>query len=147
MIKSLAVLILFCVSVSAAQAQDTYEKKVHQYLEATGAMKGFKVAMKGMMDAFKKSKSDIPSDVWDELEKEFLGTTLDDLVNLLAPIYKQHLSEADLDDVIKFYKSPVGMKMAEKTPIITQQSMQAGMEWGQKLGAKVAERLKEKGYN
>jgi hypothetical protein len=133
--------------MTAAQAQDAYEKKVHDYLEATGAMKGFKVAMKGMMDAFKKSKTEIPADVWDELEKEFLGTTLDDLVTLLAPIYKQHLTAADLDEVIKFYKSPIGMKMAEKTPIITQQSMQAGMEWGQKLGAKVAERLKEKGYN
>ena|ERR1051325_707433 len=146
MYKLLTIVVIVCASF-VAQAQNTYQKKVHEYLEATGSMKAFKVAMKGMMDAFRKSKADVPPAVWDEMEKEFLGTTLDDLVTLLAPIYQQHLTEADLDEIIKFYKSPIGMKMADKTPIITQQSMQAGMEWGQKLGERVTERLKEKGYN
>lgn len=144
--KSLAILVFVCAAI-VAQAQDSYQKKVHEYLDATGTMKGFKVAMKGMMDSFRQSKTNVPKEVWDEMEKEFMGTTLDDLVALLAPIYKQHLTEADLDAVIKFYKTPAGMKIADKTPIITQQSMQAGMEWGQKLGERVAQRLKDKGYN
>jgi len=147
MYKPLTLVAIFVCVTFVVQAQDSYQKKVKEYLEVTGSMQGFKVALKGMMQTFKQSKSNVPNEVWDEIEKEALGTTIDDLVNMLSPIYKQHLTEGDLDEIIKFYRSPVGVKMAEKTPIILQQSMQAGREWGQKLGEKVGARLKEKGYN
>ena len=145
--RFLIVALLISVGSSAAFAQDTYKAKLHEYLEAVGAMKTFKVAIKGMVESFSKVKTDIPKEIWDELQNEFMGTSLNDLVDFLAPVYKLHLTESDLDELIKFYKSPVGMKIAEKTPLLTQQSMQAGQEWGQKLGQRVADRLKEKGYN
>ncbi|MEI9919409.1 MAG: DUF2059 domain-containing protein [Bacteroidota bacterium] len=147
MFKTFSLAAVFLCVAFVAQAQDSYSKKIKEYLEATGSVQGFKVAVKSMMGTFRQSKSNVPAEVWDEMEKEFMGTTIDDLVALLAPIYKQHLTESDLDEIIKFYKSPVGLKMAEKTPIIAQQSMQAGQEWGQKLAEKVAAKLKEKGYN
>jgi len=36
--------------------------------------------------------------------------------------------------------------MIEKLPLITQESMQAGGEWGKQLSEKIMQRLKEKGY-
>lgn len=47
----------------------------------------------------------------------------------MAPVYEKHLTEADLNEVIKFYNSPVGKKLAGKTPAITQESMAAGQTW------------------
>ena len=143
--RLLAVLILVCVGISAS-AQDSYKAKVHEYLEASGSIEAFKIAIKAMIGNIKKMKTDVPSDFMTELEKEMLGTSLNDLVDLMEPIYKQHFSETELDEMIAFYKSPVGLKLSEKTPIIAQQSMQAGQVWGQKIGEKIVAKMKEKGY-
>jgi hypothetical protein len=40
----------------------------------------------------------------------------------------------------------VGKKFAEKTPLITKESILAGQEWGKQIGQKVVDRLKDKGY-
>jgi hypothetical protein len=71
---------------------------------------------------------------------------MDDLVTLLAPVYEKHLTEADLNEVIKFYNTPAGKKLAQKNPAIMQDSMVAGQTWGMKVAEKVQAKLKEKGY-
>jgi hypothetical protein len=124
-----------------------YQKKLHEYLEAGGTLASFRMAVTGMIDNMSKQNDKIPSEFWTEFEKEVLGTSLDDLVVLLEPVYKNHLTEADLDALIAFYKSPVGKKLATETPKIMQESMQAGEVWGQALGEKIVARMKEKGYN
>jgi len=45
--------------------------------------------------------------------------------------------------MIAFYESEIGKKMVEKTPIIMQQSMQIGQQWGMEMGAKIAMRMRE----
>jgi hypothetical protein len=69
-----------------------------------------------------------------------------DLVKMLVPVYKKHLTLADVEGLITFYKSPVGQKFAKKTPMITQESMQIGQQWGMVIGQKFADKMKEKGY-
>ena len=71
---------------------------------------------------------------------------MDELADMLAPVYEKHMTENDLKKIIEFYQTPVGKKYAEKTPLITQESMQVGQQWGMRIGQKVMERLKEKGY-
>jgi hypothetical protein len=80
------------------------------------------------------------------LEKEFLKTSLDDLVDMLVPVYSKHLTLDDLQKIIDFYQTPAGKKYAEKTPLIMQESMQIGQQWGMKIGQKFQEKLQEKGY-
>lgn len=64
----------------------------------------------------------------------------------MLPIYQKHLTEADLHGIIAFYDTPVGKKFAEKTPLITLESMIAGQEWGLQIGQQVIDKLKNKGY-
>jgi hypothetical protein len=35
------------------------------------------------------------------------------------------------------FKTPIGRKIAEKTPLIAQESMQLSMEWGMEIGEKI----------
>jgi hypothetical protein len=65
---------------------------------------------------------------------------------MLAPVYYKHLTLEDLNQIIVFYKTPAGKKMATATPAITQESMQIGQQWGMKIGEKVEDKLREKGY-
>jgi uncharacterized protein len=144
--KILLAAILFSFCLSASAQTDTYSATLKKYLEASGSMEAFKTAIGSMMGSFKKMKTEVPDQFWKDAEAEFSKTSLDELVTLLAPVYQKHLTEADLNEVIKFYNSPTGKKLAEKTPGIMTDSMQAGQVWGQKIGQAVAEKLKEKGY-
>jgi hypothetical protein len=145
--KTLFVLLIACIATLNVNAQSkTYSATLKKYLEASGSMGAFKSAISSMMGSFKNMNASVPESVWKELETEFQSTSLDDLVNMLAPVYEKHMTEADLNEVIKFYNSPVGKKLAEKTPAIMEGSMEAGQMWGQSVGQKVMTKLKEKGY-
>jgi hypothetical protein len=139
--------LILTLAVGTINAQSSsYNATVKKYMEASGSLAAFKSAISGMLGNFKTMNTSVPDEVWKEFETELLGTSVDDLVNMLAPVYEKHMTENDLNEVIKFYNSPVGKKLAEKTPAITEESMQAGQVWGQAVAQKVMQKLKEKGY-
>ena len=145
--KSLVILLVaIACSLSVSAQSKTYNATLKKYLEASGSMNAFKSAVSSMMGSFKNMNANVPDEFWKELEKEFLSTSLDDLVTMLTPVYEKHMSEADLNEIIKFYNSPVGKKLSEKTPDIMNESMLAGQTWGAGVGEKVMKKLKEKGY-
>ena len=130
----------------AANAQDSYTKTLKEYFEVSGSLNVFKTAVSEMITNMKVMNSTVPEEFWKEMEKEMLGTSIDDLISTLEPVYKKHLTESDLKDVIKFYKTPAGKKLAQESPSLTQESMQAGQRWGQSIAGKVLQKMKEKGY-
>lgn len=145
--KKIVISLAFVVCAGMASAQsDSYNATLKKYMEASGSIGAFKSAITGMLGNFKTMNSSVPEEVWKEFETELLSTSVGDLVIMLAPVYEKHMTEADLNEIIKFYNSPVGKKLAEKTPAITEESMQAGQQWGQAVAQKVMQKLKEKGY-
>ena len=145
--KNLFILAIALIVTTALQAQSkTYPATLKKYMEASGSLAAFKTAVNGMMGNFKTMNSSVPEEVWKELEIEFQSTSVDDLVTMLSPVYEKHLTETEMNEIIKFYNSPVGKKLAEKTPSIMAESMQVGQTWGQAVGQKVMAKLKEKGY-
>ena len=53
---------------------------------------------------------------------------MDEMVNAVVTVYQRHLSRTDLEELIRFYSSPVGQKLIREQPQIMQESMQAGAE-------------------
>jgi hypothetical protein len=146
--KKLIVVISFLIISSGeifGQA-DSYKVTLKKMLEVAGTEATFKVAIKQMFEMFKQQKTNVPDSFWVDFEKEFSTASMDDLVDMLSPIYQKHISEADLKKIIEFYQTPVGKKYAEKTPLIMQESMQVGQQWGMKIGERFQEKLKAKGY-
>ena len=70
----------------------------------------------------------------------------DELVELTIPIYEKHFTHDDIKQMIAFYQSPIGKKLLKKMPVIMQESMTAGIAWGQKLGAKLIEKMRDEEY-
>ncbi|GAB4407207.1 MAG: DUF2059 domain-containing protein [Microscillaceae bacterium] len=140
-------LIFFLSTLSSLQAQSpNYRNKVKKMLELSGSEQMFKLSIKQMLETFKGMRSEVPAAFWDDFEVEVMKTSINDLVEMLTPVYFRHLSESDLDELITFYESPIGKKFVSKNPMIMQESMQVGQEWGQKLGEQVVKKLEEKGY-
>jgi len=147
--KKLLVIVAFLcfyTSYSFAQNNVEYKTAVEKMLSLSGSENTFKVAVNQMFTLMKQQKPDIPNEFWVAAETEMLKTSMTDLVELLVPIYQKHLTLEDINQLIVFYQSPVGKKFAEKTPLITQESMAAGQQWGMKIGQKIVEKIKEK-YN
>lgn len=146
--NTLAIVALFMLFTFTAFAQDdkAYENKLSEMFQVSGSEATFQAAIKQMLTMQKQQHPSVNSETWDELGKEFLETSMDDLVKMLVPVYKKHLTQADLEGLIKFYQSPVGQKFAKKTPLITQESMQVGQQWGMKIGQAFTEKMKAKGY-
>jgi len=140
-----ALLMLFTLS-TFAQDDKAYENTLSEMFQVSGSEATFQAAIKQMLSMQKQQHPNVSTEIWAELEKEFLKTSMDDLVAMLVPVYKKHMTKTDLDGLIKFYKSPIGKKFAKKTPLITQESMQVGQQWGMKIGQAFKEKMKAKGY-
>ena len=74
---------------------------------------------------------------------------LPEYMELSARLYAEHFNEAELDELIAFYETPLGQKMIAKFPVLTQESMQLGGLWGQQVAMdaynKLLPKLKKRG--
>lgn len=139
-------LLAFTVHCSFGQTSPTYKRSLKQLLEVSGTEASFSTVIKQMMTMVKQGNPNVPTTIWNDFEQEMLNTSLDDLVEMLVPVYQKHLSQEDLNSLIAFYQTPAGKKYAEKTPLIMQESMQVGQQWGMQIAQKIQQKLSEKGY-
>lgn len=82
----------------------------------------------------------------DEVVKR-MGARTSEVLDLIAPIYAEKFSAAELKDIIAFMQSPTGSKMISVQPEILQRSMTAGAQWGQRIGAEVDREFKKELHN
>jgi len=147
--RKILFVILICfssISFSYSQTDDAYKAALKEMFTLSGTEETFKLAINEMFNVYKSSNSTIPYDVWNDLETELLQTSMDDLVEMLIPIYQNHFTLEDIQQLIVFYKSPIGKKYSENAPLVMKESMLVGQEWGKKLAEKFKDKMKEKGY-
>jgi hypothetical protein len=131
---------------SFGQTNDDYSKTLKEMFKVSGSEESYQAAIKQMFVMFKQQKTNVDAKIWDEFENEFSKTSINDLADMLTPVYIQYMNLEDLKELIKFYQTPVGKKFAKSTPMIMQESMQIGQQWGMKLGEDITKKLQEKGY-
>lgn len=146
--KKLFILALFILSFNVSFAQDNtaYKTALSKMMEASGAHAIYKSVIGQMVSMMKEQKANVPDQLWKDLEIELTKISINELTDMLVPVYQNHLSIGDINELTRFYSTPVGKKFAEKSPFIVQESMKVGQQWGQKIGQQVADKLKDKGY-
>ncbi len=96
-----------------------------------------------------------------EVEKDFdafapalldnMSARLPEFAAEIVLIYARNFTPEEMRQMTTFYRTPVGQKLLEKLPTVTQESMRAGQAWGQRIGAEVQNRmieeLRKKGHN
>lgn len=135
---AISFLVLFS---SFSQERSKYSDVLLEMFQVSGGEASYQVVTSQMIQMFKEEYVDIPKEHWENLEKEFLKTSMVDLSIMLEPVYQKYLSLSDLKEVIAFYNTPVGKKFSEKSPLIVQESMQIGQEWGKKIAEKLIRNL------
>ena len=65
--------------------------------------------------------------------KNEMMASLDDIYVRLAKVYTEKFTEAEIDQILAFYQTPVGEKMRAITPELTKKGMEIGQQWGMEL--------------
>lgn len=143
--RLLIIALLFSISFTTF-ANKEYRSTLKKMFEVSGSEESFQTVIRQMFVMFKQQYSNVDAGVWEELEKEFSKTSIDDLTEMMVPVYSKYMTLSDLQEIIAFYETPIGKKLAQSTPFITQESMQVGQIWGMKIGQDFEKRMKEKGY-
>ena len=133
--KKIIITFALLISFNFVQSQENYKSLVVDFMSAQGQFETFNATIDQMASMMALTLDDSEKEL---LTKEVMGS----LVDLLVPIYKNHFTEQDLKEAIELYKTPIGKKISEKTPIIAQETMQASMQWGMELAEKMQKYMK-----
>jgi hypothetical protein len=73
------------------------------------------------------------------------------IIDQIARLYAQRFSEAEMKEVIAFYKTPVGKKFVTEEPSLIDQGLQRAENWSRQMQEEVLNRfraeMKKKGHD
>jgi hypothetical protein len=119
----LTVAVLFLSQLT--MAQDVFKEDVLKVLKASGAGAQMELAKDQVLLNIKEDKKA-------EFSKDF-DASLPSLYDKMANVYMTTYTHEEVKQILKFYNSPVGIKMGEKAAELAKKNMQAGQEWGVEL--------------
>jgi uncharacterized protein len=74
-----------------------------------------------------------------------------EVIDEIARLYAQKFTEAEMKDVIAFYKSPVGKKFVTEEPALIDQGLARAEQWSRRVADEVMVRfraeMKKKGHD
>ena len=80
----------------------------------------------------------------DAMSDEFLnGVPIDGMLDDMVPVYRKHLTKADVDAMVGFYSSPTGQKLLAEMPAMTAEGMQAIQPRMRKMMDEVSEKMEK----
>lgn len=117
---------------------------IRRLLELTGSAQLALNGIEAMVPTQRAANPQIPVAFWDAfLDRARRG--IPQYIDSLIPIYAAHLTRGELDQLVRFYESPLGRRLAAVTPVITQESIQLGQRWGAAIGQAVGDSLARAG--
>ncbi|MBV7440397.1 DUF2059 domain-containing protein [Weeksellaceae bacterium TAE3-ERU29] len=135
--KKLLLIASVCFFVNV-NAQTSKEVKTKELLELMGATDSMKQMLPVLIEQVKAQYPNVPQSYWDKFKNKI---DTNELINLIVPVYDKYYTEAEIDQLVKFYKTPIGQKVRKVTPQVSVESMQAGQQWGLKIAQEIVEEL------
>ena len=110
-----------------AQSDESFKNDTIEFIKLTGATSAFQNAIDqiGQM---------VPEDKKAEYAIEAEGTLVD-LYGKMADIYMAEFTRNEIEQLVEFYKSDLGKKLASKQMDLMQKSMGLGQSWGMQVQA------------
>jgi hypothetical protein len=121
----------------------TKEADIVKLLEVTNtrsiALHTIELFMPQMQQLFPTIPEEFWALLWSKLD-------IDEFIKNFIPIYDRNFTHKEIKELIKFYESPIGKRLVEATPAITQESMKVGQEWGERMGQLILNEIMSSGY-
>jgi hypothetical protein len=102
--------------------RDAYRQTIHQMAQ-------------GLIQGAQSSGQTLPPDFANKIEAVVAeAVPYDEQIRFTADVYAKRFSEAEINEMLRFYRTPTGTKLVKELPGITQ-------DLGTKLGSLLPERL------
>jgi hypothetical protein len=113
--------------VTQAQDNSDFKNQTVEFIKITGAGAAFEnaIAQIGAM---------VSDENKDAYTKEANGT-LDGLYTKMAELYMTEFTQEEIAELVTFYNTDLGKKLAEKQLGLTQKAMTFGQSWGMEVSA------------
>jgi hypothetical protein len=149
MIQSLLFLILLNFSPQEIQKPAKVEPDpeklvdVRKLMELTGSKKLGEQVLNQMFLQLKNQLPKVPEKFWQDLRQSL---NINEMLESMVPVHAKYFTHEEVKELIRFYESPVGRKLTEATPKISEESMVEGQKWVLKTGQMIEKKLEEAGY-
>ena len=128
--KKVLLVCLFVLAVAVqveAQENSDFKNETVEFLKLTGAGAAFE-------NAIEQIGSMVSTENKEAYTKEANGT-LDGLYNKMADLYMVEFTQDEIKELIAFYNTDLGKKLAGKQLGLTQKAMMFGQSWGMEVQA------------
>ena len=136
-----ALLILFTFQINA----QSYNEKIKKLLELDGTISTIENLITETIDHQKQNNIGISDQYWEMLSSKVSEKSLNELNEIVIPIYTQTYSETDIDNLLAFYSSETGKLITENQPVIIEKLSLGLMQWSQNLNSYVIEEIENRG--
>lgn len=151
---SAAFLALFLsVSTAMAQADTIQDKSVGEYrtvleqlLEVSGTKTALGAHFPRIIQTLRDLLPDVPDEVIVRMENKFRDLFFKDIMELYAPVYMRYMTIDEIKELIVFYNTPLGRKVAMTQPSISVDLAKAGRQAGENIAKEVLKELAAEGY-
>ena len=149
-------LVAFGGTASAQQTSIAAVQMAKEIVKVTGATALFTPLIPGVIEQAKnlflqqnpalgKDLNEIAARMRTEL-----APRMEELNAEVAKLYAVHFTEAELKDLLAFYKTPVGMKLITEQPKVGEEGLKFAQDWANQLSdqviGKMREELKKRGH-
>ena len=148
-VKWVCVVASLCFTANAFSDAEK-DADILKLIEASGGMaSGEQMAQiftDQMTQVLRASGTEIPPEVLNvmpEVVMSIVSDHLPELIKLVVPVYGKHFTHDEIREMLAFYESDVGKKLAQKQPQIMAESSQMGQQWGMSVGQEIQRRIVE----
>jgi hypothetical protein len=142
-------LVAFSAAADAQQTSVAALQTAKEIVTVTGATALFNPLIPGVVGQAKnlflqqnpglsKDLNEIANKMRDDLAPRF-----SELADEVAKLYASHFSEAELKQLLAFYKSPLGEKLIAEQPKVGEESLKFAQDWANKLSDQVIENMRD----
>ena len=116
---------ILCISLCFISCQQnslnrTFEETLDEFLEVSGTDPRDENMLGQISNMYKESLGD------DSMLSKSMNRMMDKMMEEMIPIYKEHYDQQMLEDLIKFYNSPLGKKYVAANKKVTGDALKLG---------------------
>lgn len=147
--KTLFTTLLFCLTLAlVTRAQNTtaadkdFQAAVTKMLEVSNGLETMAPQIIAML---KQQVPEAPQAFWDDVEKT-MADMYSRVIQAMVPVFQKYYTLEDIQDIVRFYESPVGKKLAQSNMKIAMETIPIAQRIGMETMQKLMQTAREKGY-
>lgn len=143
-----------CATPPSSSGERTYRESVRELLAVSGgnelgiqmanaSFESFLVALEAQRGRLPAREVAIMKEVADEVYRDVFGDEKV-LLDKVVPIYERHFSQAEVEEIIRFYRTPVGQKAIRELPAIASELIPSYQSLAPEISAQFEKKLRER---